>query len=112
MEQTKTFSGTMLDKFLNFLNGRIFVEKIVHKNWLFIFVLAILIFAHIANRYACIKKQKEIVSLNKQIEGLKHETLTISSMLVGKSREIKVKTLIKNSGIDLDKGKSPVYKIE
>lgn len=94
------------------LGGRIFTEKVMSKNILYFVVIVVISMAYIHNRYICISKQKEISRLENRLVSLKYETLTISSKLMGNSREIKVESMIKANGVDLEVNSGPIFTIK
>lgn len=95
-----------------FLGGNILAEEAIVKNILFITIFSVIILMYIANRYSCIEKQKEIVQLEHRLKMAKYEALTTSALLMGNSREIKIESMIKNSGLTIQINTSPIYKVK
>ena len=72
----------------------------------------LLIFFLISNRYTCLQKLKEIDKLQQQLQDVRFEALSISSELIGSSRQSKIEELVEEEGIDLEGAKTPPYKLE
>ena len=65
----------------------------------------------ISNRYTCQQKIAEIGSLEKQLTDIRYEALTLSSELMGSSRQSQVQALIESKGISLEESKQPPFKL-
>ena len=74
--------------------------------------VVLLIFFLISNRYTCLQKLKEIDKLQQQLQDVRFEALSISSELIGSSRQSKIEELVEEEGIDLEGAKTPPYKLE
>lgn len=92
--------------------GTILTEDFFLKNTRFMLVAFVIIIFYISNRYSCISKLAEIESLRKELQDAKYESLTISSELVGISRQSQVQHLLEKNGADLITPTEPVYKIK
>lgn len=92
--------------------GTILTEDFFLKNTRFMLVAFVIIVLYISNRYSCISKLAEIESLRKELQDAKYESLTISSELVGISRQSQVQRLLDKNGADLVTPTEPVYKIK
>lgn len=92
--------------------GRIVSNDILFKQWKKIGICIILVFVYISNRYTCQQKIAEIGNLQKQLVDIRYEALTLSSRLMGSSRQSQVKELVKNKKLQLEESKQPPYKLE
>lgn len=97
---------------IHVLSGTILTENFFLKNTHFIFVVVVIVALYISNRYSCISKMAEIQSLEKELKDAKYESLTISTELIGISRESQVQSLVNNNGLEMGVSKDPVYKIK
>ena len=94
------------------LAGGFLKDGFVERNIRMIIWVVLLIFFLITNRYTCLQKLKEIDSLQRQLQDVRFEALSISSELTGKSRQSKIEEKIEEQGIDLAGAKTPPYKLE
>ena len=76
-----------------------------------IVLIVVLLFFYISNRYTCMIKLREIDSLQVQLKELKYESLSISAQLTGNTRPSQVEEQVKRQGLELEKAKTPHYKI-
>lgn len=93
------------------LQGRVISTEWIFKRWKRILVVTILIIIYISNRYTCQMKISEIGSLQRELVNIRYEALTISSELMGNSRQSQIKEMIKEKGLDLEESKQPPYKL-
>ncbi len=109
--------NSRLSKILNdldlkgILQGRVISTEWIFKHWKRILIVAILIIIYISNRYTCQMKISEIGSLQRELANIRYEALTISSELMGNSRQSQVKEMIKEKGLNLEESKQPPYKL-
>jgi len=54
----------------------------------------------------------EIQTLEKQLKDVKYESQTISTELIGISRESQVQKLVNDKGLEMSIPQDPIYKIE
>lgn len=97
---------------MHVLSGTILTENFFLKNTHFIFVVVVIVTLYISNRYSCISKMAEIQSLERELKDVKYESLSISTELVGISRESQVQSLVNNNGLEMEVSKDPVFKIK
>lgn len=97
---------------MHVVGGTILTEDFFLKNTRFMLVAFVIIVLYISNRYSCISKLAEIESLRKELQDAKYESLTISSELVGISRQSQVQRLLEKNNADLITPTEPVYKIK
>lgn len=98
-------------KFKDLFQGRIISNDLLFRQWKNIGIFVILVFVYISNRYTCQQKMAEIGSLQRQLTEIRYEALTLSSELMGSSRQSQVKKLIESKGINLEESKQPPYKL-
>ncbi|MCP9610751.1 FtsL-like putative cell division protein [Coprobacter tertius] len=91
--------------------GRFISNDFLIRQWKNILLIVFLILVYISNRYTCQQKIAEIGSLQKQLTDIRYEALTLSSELMGSSRQSQVKKLIETKGIPLEEAKQPPYKL-
>lgn len=92
--------------------GTILTEDFFLKNTRFMLVIFILIVLYISNRYSCISKMSEIESLRRELKDAKYESVTISSELIGVSRQSQVQSLLDKNGVHLLAPEEPTYEIK
>jgi len=97
---------------MHVLSGTVLTENFFLKNTHFIFIIVVIVALYISNRYSCISKMAEIQSLERELKDVKYESLTISTELIGVSRESQVQSLVSNNGLEMEVSKDPVFKIE
>lgn len=93
------------------LQGHIISTEWMFRYWKRILVVAILLIIYISNRYTCQMKISEIGSLQRELVNIRYEALTISSELLGSSRQSQVKEMIQEKGLDLEESQQPPYKL-
>ncbi len=98
--------------FRDFLNGNMFTKKFFRKQIPLIFMIFILLFFYVDNRFYCEKKLLNILELEKKIKDIKFESLTISAQLMRLTRQSNINQLIKDRGIDLEVSKKPAIVID
>ena len=91
--------------------GRFISNDILIRQWKRILVIVILLFIYISNRYACQQKITQIGELQKHLVDVRYEALTLSSKLMGSSRQSQVEKLIESKGLDLHESKQPPFKL-
>lgn len=96
---------------MHVLSGTVLTENFFVKNTRFMLVVFVIVVFYISNRYSCISKMAEIQRLEKELKDVKYESLTISTELIGISRESQVQTLVEKSGVNLSSSKDPVFTI-
>ncbi len=95
------FSELKSSKFRDFLNGSILSKNFIKKQYGLMFMIAILAFIYIDNRYYCEKQISKEVKLKKELQDVKFESLTISAELTKLSRRTYVLDFINSKGLDL-----------
>ena len=113
-EEKKTFMHyiKILYKALtDIFKGRGISNEVLINRWRSIAVFVILVLIYISNRYTCQQKIAEIGSLEKQLTDIRYEALTLSSELMGSSRQSQVQELIESKGILLEESKQPPFKL-
>ena len=85
--------------------GRFISNDILIRQWKRILVIVILLFIYISNRYTCQQKITQIGELQKHLVDVRYEALTLSSKLMGSSRQSQVEKLIESKGLDLHESK-------
>jgi cell division protein FtsL len=93
------------------LGGGILKEDFVVKHTKMIVLIVILLFFYISNRYTCMIRIREIDRLQEQLKDVKFEALSVSAQLTGNTRPSQVEELVKRQGLDLEKAKTPPYKL-
>ncbi|MDR2916922.1 MAG: hypothetical protein LBV74_19185 [Tannerella sp.] len=93
------------------LGGGILKEDFIVRHTKMIVLIVILLFFYISNRYACTIKIREIDRLQTQLKDVKFEALSISAKLTENTRPSQVEELVKRQGLDLEKAKTPPYKL-
>lgn len=94
------------------IHGRALSSDVLAKHSRSLFVLIALILMNIGNRYDCQKKLAEMSSLKREITDLRYEALTLSTQLMGASRQSEVENLVKRKGLDLEVATTPPYKLK
>lgn len=93
------------------LGGGILKEDFIVRHTKMIVLIVILLFFYISNRYSCMIKIREIDRLQTQLKEVKYESLSISAQLTGNTRPSQVEELVKRLGLELEKAKTPHYKL-
>ncbi|GAB6010714.1 FtsL-like putative cell division protein [Viscerimonas tarda] len=97
---------------MHVVSGSILTEDFFLKNTRFMLLIFMIIVLYISNRYTCISKMGEIQTLQKNLEDAKYESLTISTELIGISRQSQLQSLVNQNGLELQTPKEPVFEIE
>lgn len=96
---------------LYILGGGILKEDFVVKYTRMIVLIFVLLFFYISNRYTCIIKLREIDRLQVQLKEAKAEALSTSVQLTGDTRPSQVEERVKRLGLNIEKAKTPPYKL-
>ena len=94
------------------LGGGILKEDFIIKHTKMIVLVAVLFFFYISNRYTCMIKIREIDSLQEQLKDAKYESLSTSAQLTVNTRPSQIEESIKRQGLDIQKAKTPPYKLK
>jgi hypothetical protein len=86
-------------------------KEIILKNIGFILFLVFLSFIYIGNRNYTEKIERENIKLQKEIEELKSEQLTVTSILMRISQQSQVESLIVKHNLDLINSETQPYKL-
>ena len=104
-EEKKTFMHyikILYKAMTDIFKGRGISNEVLINRWRSIAVFMILVLIYISNRYTCQQKIAEIGSLEKQLTDIRYEALTLSSELMGSSRQSQVQALIESKVISLE----------
>jgi cell division protein FtsL len=93
------------------LGGGILSEDIILKHTKLAVLIVCLLFVYISNRYTCIIKLREIDRLQDHLKEVRYEAQAVSARLTGNTRPSQVEELVKRQGLDLEKAKTPPYKL-
>lgn len=96
---------------MHVLSGTILTEDFFMKNTRFMLVVFVIIVLYISNRYSCIDKMSQIVSLQRELKDAKFKSLTISSELTSLSRQSRVQNLVERNNLGLETSREPVYSL-
>jgi cell division protein FtsL len=94
------------------LGGGILKEDFIVRHTRMIVLIVILFFFYISNHYTCMIKIREIDKLQEQLKDVKYEALSTSAQFTGNTRPSQVEELVKKLGLDLEKAKTPPYKLK
>ena len=113
-EEKKTFMHyikILYKAMTDIFKGRGISNEVLINRWRSIAVFMILVLIYISNRYTCQQKITQIGELQKQLVDVRYEALTLSSKLMGSSRQSQVEKLIESKGLDLHESKQPPFKL-
>ncbi|MDR0835152.1 MAG: hypothetical protein LBN11_01030 [Tannerella sp.] len=91
------------------LGGGILKEDFIVKHTKMIVLIVFLLFVFISNRYTCLLKIREIVTLQTELKNVKFEATQTSAVLTSNTRPSQVEELVKKQGLDLEKATTPPY---
>ena len=94
------------------IDGGFLTENFVSKQLKLLVLIVILVVIFISNNYSCMKKLKDIETLNAQLTDVQYENLVLSKELTSGSRQSQVKELLERRGINLSSPTSPAYEIK
>lgn len=98
--------------FSDVLSGDFLTKTNIYRHLPFVLLLLIFFIASIALRFSCESKIAEIDDLQKQLKDVKHEALTLSSELLGKSKQSQIKYLLAQKDSTLNMLDCPPFVIE
>ena len=98
--------------FIYILGGGILNGDFIMRHTRMIVLIVVLIIFFIGNRYSCMQKLSQIDHLQKELQDVRFEALSISSELTGHSRQSQIESLIEEQGIDLEGAQTPPYELE
>lgn len=93
------------------LGGGILKEDFFLKHTRMFVLVAFLLFFYISNRYTCTLKVREIEHLQEQLKDVKYQALLTSASLTGNTRPSQVEELVKRRGLEIERAKTPPYKL-
>ncbi len=93
------------------IDGTFLSKEIILKNIGFIVLLFVLALIYIINRYYAEKIVRETIKLQKEVDELKSEQLSVTSTLMKLSQQSEVESLIVKHNLDLKSSDIPPYKI-
>ena len=97
-------------KWIDIVGGGMLKDFVVKHTPMIVLIFALLFF-YISNRYTCIIKVREIDRLQMQLKEVKSEALSTSMQLTGNTRPSQVEELVKRMGLNLEKARTPPYKL-
>jgi hypothetical protein len=109
---SEDFSDIKSSTVRDILNGNILTKKFFQKQYILLIMIAVLTFLYVDNRYYCETQLKKEISLKRQIQDAKYESLTISAELMDISRQSNVLKMVKASGVNLIETVLPPIVIE
>lgn len=112
IRQSEDLSDIRSSRVRDILNGDFLTKKFIRKQYLLIILLVVLSIVYIDNRYASEKQIATVVTLKKNIQDAKYESLTISAELMEISRQSNILLLMKSKGMELKPGSTPPIVIE
>lgn len=93
------------------LDGRILADTVIRKNIAFILFLTFLGIFYIANGYSAEKLYKKRVTMEREVQELRFESITNAAELMFMSKQSEVKKRINNEGLNLQESKEPPVKL-
>lgn len=93
------------------LDGRILADTVIRKNIAFILFLTFLGIFYIANGYSAEKLYKKRVTMEREVQELRFESITNAAQLMFMSKQSEVKKRINNEGLNLQESKEPPVKL-
>ena len=93
--------------FIYILGGGILNGDFIMRHTRMIVLIVVLIIF-----YSCMQKLSKIDHLQKELQDVRFEALSISSELTGHSRQSQIESLIEEQGIDLEGAQTPPYELE
>ena len=94
--------GALDDSLRELIDGKLLGEKIIWKNLPWIVAFTLLGMAYIHNRNRMETRQRERVSLIREVEGLRGEALTVSLELMKISSQAEVVRRVEREGLGLE----------
>jgi hypothetical protein len=107
-EPKKTKRGSIKDV----LDGSLLTNEWFVKQLPYIIFLVVLAFIYIGNRYNAEKIVRKNIELQKEINDLRAESITIAAELMLISKQSEVAKQVKERGLDLEESLVPPKKIE
>lgn len=82
------------------------------RHWGAILAFVLLVMVYITNRYQCITAMETIQELEKELQIIKSENVRERSLYMSSTREMAMRKLVKEQGLDLEIRNQPPYKLE
>ncbi len=98
--------------FRDFLNGKIFTNKLIRRQYPFVILLVFISIIYIGNRYTSEKQIYQIIKLNKKIEDVKFESLSIHADLMRITTRSNILHLLKKNNMNIQPSNTPPIIIE
>jgi len=109
---SEDFSDIKSSSVRDILNGNILTKKFIQKQYGLIFMIAVLTFLYVDNRFYCETQLAKEIDLKKKILDVKYESLTNSAELMKISRQTNVLEMINLRGVNLIQTATPPIVIE
>ena len=109
---SEDFSDIKSSSVRDILNGNILTKKFIQKQYGLIFMIAVLTFLYVDNRFYCETQLAKEIDLKKKILDVKYESLTNSAELMKISRQTNVLEMINSRGVTLIQTATPPIVIE
>jgi len=109
---SEDFSDIKSSSVRDILNGNILTKRFIQKQYGLIFMIAVLAFLYVDNRFYCETQLAKEIDLKKKILDVKYESLTNSAELMKISRQTNVLEMINSRGVTLIQTATPPIVIE
>ena len=109
---SEDFSDIKSSSLRDIINGNILTNRFLRKQYGLIFLIAVLAFLYVDNRYYCETQLAKEIELKKKIQDAKYESLTISADLMQISRQSNVLKMINERGVRLIRTSVPPIVIQ
>jgi hypothetical protein len=91
------------------LSGGVLKEDFFIRHIRMIIVIVLLLFFYIGNSYTCLLKLREINRLQRELQDVKNEFISVSGQLTGNNRLSQIEELVKMQGLEVESAKTPPY---
>lgn len=98
--------------FRDILNGKIFTNKFVRRQYFYLILLVFISIIYIGNRYTSEKQIYHIVKLNKEIQDIKFESLVVYADLMKVTTRSNILFLLEQNKMNIKPGDTPPIVIQ
>lgn len=81
------------------------------RHWGAILAFVLLVMVYITNRYQCITAMETIQALERELQVIKSENVRERSLYMSSTREMAMRKLVKEQGLDLEIRNQPPFKL-
>ncbi len=93
------------------VQGRVLSMDFFAKHWMKVFMVLLMFFIYISDRYKCLTLMEDVNSLQQNLEILETERIRVKSSYMSKIRETSISKMVDDMNLNLSVQECPPFKI-